>query len=446
MLGRENKTYEQLSTLQNLERFTAKSTHINAGGHKGLCCCTKLLELKFINCPMNYNEHFKDFSKLTNLQSFELSEVTPYVQKNVVELLTDLAFCTNLTKLNLGFRTAFLRNNLKILQGLTRLRNVSITCSSKFPFEDYYHIFSPLPFLSTLRLFNFPSVSVKSNEIHENETSIGFCTGLTNLDLTNHSTLKDQDIATVATNCSNLRTLNLSYCPKVTKLALQSLKGCRELVSLDLTGCIGIHAIGLVDLVAGCSNIKSLRLEKCSQITNKIWKDMIPHCLALEDLNLGECSGLDGNLLSSIQHFTNLTKLDVYNNEWVSDKFVCGIATTLTKLNHLNLNECSQVGNLSLQMIGEHLIYLEQLWLGLLPEITSKGLEKIAGCHYLNYLDVTYCKKIKVEHLEPVLKSCHHLDRIRFAIGHYANTVLFANEREKISQLKRLYPFSLIDA
>ena len=95
------------------------------------------------------------------------------------------------------------------------------------------------------------------------------CTQLSTLNLDGCDKITDAAVVAVASECKQLMTFDLSYCDKITDAAVVALaSGCKQLTTLDLDGCDKITDAVVVALASGCKQLTMLNLRGCSNITD----------------------------------------------------------------------------------------------------------------------------------------------------------------------------------
>ncbi|KAJ7535229.1 hypothetical protein O6H91_12G025700 [Diphasiastrum complanatum] len=107
----------------------------------------------------------------------------------------------------------------------------------------------------------------------------------------------DEGLTILATHCTYLRDLSLSFCSFITDVGLSNLAGCSRLTALRLNFTPGITGRGLLSLVAGCKKISILHLTRCLNVSSVEWLEFLGHHGNLESLAIRNCRGIgEGDL------------------------------------------------------------------------------------------------------------------------------------------------------
>ena len=110
------------------------------------------------------------------------------------------------------------------------------------------------------------------------------------LKLTRHVTDEEMLIMFSGEKFSNLRTLSLYECTRVTDASvLEVARRCSNLQTLNLYECMRITDASLLEVARRCSNIQWLDLTDCSNITDASVMEVARRCSNLQTLSLRRC-------------------------------------------------------------------------------------------------------------------------------------------------------------
>ena len=133
-------------------------------------------------------------------------------------------------------------------------------------------------------------------------------------------TVDDAVVAAVVSKCSQLSSLNLEGCSKITDAAVVAVAaGCPQLTTLNLGcgnlgGCGKITDAAVVAVASGCKQLTTLNLRGCRHITDAAVVAVASGCELLTSLNLGICHNItDAAVVAVVASSSKqLTSLDLY--------------------------------------------------------------------------------------------------------------------------------------
>uniref|UniRef100_A0A3P8Z7J0 F-box/LRR-repeat protein 15-like leucin rich repeat domain-containing protein n=1 Tax=Esox lucius TaxID=8010 RepID=A0A3P8Z7J0_ESOLU len=184
---------------------------------------------------------------------------------------------------------------------------------------------------------------------------------LRELHLGHCSRISDLCIMRVVQN--KLNHLSVCHCENLTDSALEWLGGCSSLLSLDISGCNGLTALG------GNPGLKKLVASECVWITDN-GIEVICYSLDLEDLDVSHCVALSDQAIKALS-------------------FYCRTVVVLL------MHGCPKMTDMAVQYLigGGH--YLRELDISgcvLLTDRTARFLQR--GCPQLNNIKMLYCRGI----------------------------------------------------
>ena len=164
------------------------------------------------------------------------------------------------------------------------------------------------------------------------ENMFAYCSGLTNLDLSNFNTAKVNNMVGMFYNCSGLTNLNVSSfnTANVTNMRYM-FSGCSALTSLDVSHFNTARVTEMATMFSNCSNLTSLDVSnfKFTNVTNMY--NMFGGCSGLTRLDLSGFAITSSTITTSLlQGLTSLQTLIVSNSlvNYLNDDACQGIGST----------------------------------------------------------------------------------------------------------------------
>lgn len=447
----EKNNYQTLSQLKNLEHFEAINLDIDSKSFQSLCKCIKLSKISFVNCPRLDNVAFQHIEKLTNLRTLKIvapaNLIHGFIHDYAIEFLKK---CTGLKEIILSNINQLTNDGINSLRLLTNLHSLNI-CNNKFITWNGLEPLTSLPLLTTLKLPKFffrPELNlIQLNDILHGKNSsevqinyISYCTSLTELDVSQNDLLQDEDLRQIALRCTKLCRLNIGYCRLLTDNAIIYIKEC-PLEWINLAHLF-INSSSINQLGAQAINLQVLSMPGCTRLTDISLSSLGNHSSTLRELNIAGCNHMSEGVILYMYKLTNLTKLDVSHNPWVSDSFVKKICGNLKSIRFLNLSRCWHSTNETFKTIATQLPILQDFRAGHLPNINDEGLIQLCSSKYLKILNVAGNQKISQKGLIKILKNCHDLEEV-FIDFNEGNNFSY----KKMSKIKRrFYTTLIIDA
>ncbi|KAH9608610.1 hypothetical protein KSS87_004379 [Heliosperma pusillum] len=263
------------------------------------------------------------------------------------------------------------------------------------------------------------------------------CRGLTGLDLSNATELRDAAAATIA-EARNLERLWLGRCKLMTDIGIGCIAvGCSKLKVVSLKWCLGVGDLGVGLIAVKCKDLRSLDLSYLP-ITSKCLPAILK-LQSLEELVLEGCFGIDDDSLATLkQESKSLKILDMSSIQNVSHVGLSSLTNgigclqqltlaygssitidlarslqKLSKLQSIKLDGCA-VTCAGLQAIGNGCVSLKELSLSKCAGVTDDGLSSIVRKHMeLEKLDITCCRKITYVSIAHVANSCTSLTSLK---------------------------------
>jgi len=176
------------------------------------------------------------------------------------------------------------------------------------------------------------------------------------------STINDESLKALSSNCHKLKMINLNGCSAITDLGVKYLaENCPQLVYCCLSKCFAITDQALVSLGQGCLQLRTLGLIGCHLLTDQGFQALTKNCKLLENLDLEDCVLItDQTLLYLTNNCSNLKRLALSHCDNITDEGIKYIGTsqkTSESIQYLELDNCTQLTDTAI----EHLISCKQL-------------------------------------------------------------------------------------
>ncbi|KAJ7299016.1 hypothetical protein O6H91_Y323600 [Diphasiastrum complanatum] len=371
-----------LSTLSLDSCAMIGSTGLEAVGKN----CANLLSLSLSKCPAIGDEGIGTVVQNCKFLSFlKLDKVS--ITDNGLALVGNN--CNSLSKLILSE-----------LENLTEEGFVSLRTSSGFKIMKYLCI-----------------TSCKGVSDHSLPIIGGVCKNLKAFSLVDSQTVTDDGLEGFASLCRSLEVLRLDKCPNISGSGLQSLSGnaLGGLKVLHLNMCSGLLDVSLSSgsLHPSCSLLKSLSITHCEGVGNEFLKKIGSSCLSLEKLDLSGLFGVnDSGVMAFLQgNSLPLLSVNLTGCKNLTNKAVCAVARhSGSNLRSLYLDGCEKVTDMSLKVIAEKCIVLQDLDLTKC-KITDAGVVALLATtgSTLKTLSLSGCKHITEKCLYIIQKTCASL-------------------------------------
>ena len=240
------------------------------------------------------------------------------------------------------------------------------------------------------------------------------CKELQSLDL-NSRNITDTNLIFLAKNCTDLKTLHLSYHHEKTNTGIIAIaQHCTHLKEISLRNC-AISDVHLVAISEKCKGLETLDLTGSRQsITDVGIIQLSKHCTRLKSLNLNSCSEdiTDASFLSISQHCKRLEVLNCYGSDIMDDGLV-SIAMNCSYLQSLDITDCENITDDSIIIISKYCKRLHSLWLGGCTNLTDTSLHSLSqGCIGLKLLDISYNENFTDDGITAIAKCCIGLETI----------------------------------
>ncbi|GJN07190.1 hypothetical protein PR202_ga24998 [Eleusine coracana subsp. coracana] len=263
-------------------------------------------------------------SKCSGVADAELSFAVSRL-KNLLKL--DITCCRNITDASLASITTSCTSLISLrMESCAHVSSEGLKLIGKA--ESYCWMYK----LSSLKI----GICLKISD--EGLTQIGkSCPELRDIDLYRCGDISDNGVIRIAQGCPKLESINLSYCTGITDRSLISLSKCSNLNTLEIRGCPRVSSSGIAEIAMGCRLLSKLDIKKCFEINDvgMLYISQFSH--SLRQINLSYCSVTDIGLLSlssicGLQNMTIIHLAGISPNGLIAALLVCG-GLTKVKLN-----------------------------------------------------------------------------------------------------------------
>ncbi|AES73923.2 F-box/LRR protein [Medicago truncatula] len=288
------------------------------------------------------------------------------------------------------------------------------------------------PTLTSLSFSTTPNNSVFNN-IHFIDSLVSL-KGLTSLDL-KRLKISDELLYSIAREGLLLKRLVLQICTGYSYAGIICLvSNCQRLKHLDLQDAGFLNDIHVVNLSLFLSNLVSINLSGCPKLTKSALLTLARYCPSLGEIkmeNIGTDCVENSDSLVDFGVYPQLKSLYLGENTWLSDesiimfasifpnlqlldfnscnrisKGVCEVLRRCSKIRHLNLSECSRVKLLGMNFAVPKLEVLDLSF----TKVDDKTLYAISkNCCGLLQLLLEHCDNVKEKGVKHVVENCTQL-------------------------------------
>ncbi|KAG7393491.1 hypothetical protein PHYPSEUDO_007328 [Phytophthora pseudosyringae] len=244
---------------------------------------------------------------------------------------------------------------------------------------------------------------------------------LRGLNLSGCSHITDAGLWAVARHCqAQLDTIYLAQCEKVTELGLRLLAHNCRLVLVDLSDCPQLNDAALQTLAAGCWMIETFIMKRCRGVSDAGIVKIAQCCKDLRHLDVSECSRLgeygDKALLEIGKCCPKLRVLDLFGCQHVHDPGVRAVSKGCPLLTTLRLTGCRDVSSDAIRVLAQQCTQLEVLSLSGCIKTTNSDLELLAtNCPQLTWLDISGSPNIDARGVRALAQNCTSLTYLSLA-------------------------------
>ncbi|XP_063165430.1 F-box and leucine-rich repeat protein 13 [Candoia aspera] len=441
---------------------------------------TNVVQLNFHDCAALHWLTFKKIGQCLNLQQLNVSkcqglndELIRHVAEGCSALIylnlshTNISNATlallprsfpNLQFLSIAYCRKFTDKGLQYLgngRGCQKLIYLDISGCLQITVEGFRNIGNSCSGIQCLIINEMPTlsdrclqalaqkcqriVSVESDESpHVSDKglrTLGVC-NLAKVKIQGSNQVTDLSFKVMSECWPQMKHIRVSYCPKLTDVALKLITPLDHIVILNLSGCIRISDSGIRSLVEGPSGprLKELILTNCCYISESALLKVAERCLSLIYLNLLNCQAVNDvgihyltmipslayvnisricitdQALESLGKLWKIKEVVLSECKLISDAGMKALCSDLKKLDYIDFSYCQHISNNALKYLSFSCRRLTTLIMAGCPKISDTGIQFIAaGCSYLHYLDVSGCKNLTDKALRFLAKGCPQL-------------------------------------
>lgn len=246
--------------------------------------------------------------------------------------------------------------------------------------------------------------------------------------------LSDNQIEILTHHLPHLSHLNISD-SHLDDLKLERLTShLSKLTYLNLNYCQSITSIGFQTLTS-LTSLTRLETEGCQGFENSNLQAIATSLSKLHHLNISWCCKLDSTGIQALLFLKDLSHLNISGSEGVDDSSLNAISPHLINLTYLNISDCKNVGNLGIQALISFK-HLAHLIMSDCDGIDDASL-KVITTHLTNLteLNIELCRNIGLSGIKNLvsLKNLTHL--ILPACCHDASLYILAFHLVKLTYL-----------
>lgn len=292
-------------------------------------------------------------------------------------------------------------------------------------------------------LINHPDMSRHLQEDDIDESFINvltkYCPNLQHIDVSSLKGINDKCLFMMLTRCRNLKTLNVSNCPSVTKKGFSEAfeKAKAKLANLHLSFCGIKNGSCLIKMNSNFRDLSSLDLSGCSELNEKTAIALFDSLPELKSLNLNGCKKMTDKVLMKIsERCTHVRELQLSDCASITDKGLSEISCSLRALTILNIQGCKKISDAPCYIIGKQLTEPTALVLGS-TSITDSGISslvlkldnlttldisgtKATGASLVTIsnkcriqtINISNCSEVRDEHLMELAKSNPYIQEL----------------------------------
>ncbi len=265
--------------------------------------------------------------------------------------------------------------------------------------------------------------------------------------------LTNASMKTLSEGCKEtLTAIDISHCLGITEAGLSWLAGtvgqmslpCKELISLNISGCVRIRNPGVSDLGFNCHKLQFLAMRDCRELTSTCIVDLVSNGTgpSLRLLNMMGCVKMTNRAGYAIgKHCPNLESLNVGRCPDMKDKGVIAMAEGCPKLQSVNLAGCKTISELAVCAIADHCKAIQMLNVTGCEDVTENGMKELLrglpftdlARTYIGFKPKNNYRKIRLKIQRDTLEKAAAIRIQALAIGHATRVRL---EQDRIDFIK----------
>ncbi|XP_054824796.1 F-box protein At3g58530 isoform X3 [Prosopis cineraria] len=223
--------------------------------------------------------------------------------------------------------------------------------------------------------------------------------GLDSLNLNGCQKISDEGVEAITSCCPQLKSFSIYW--NVRKEG----RGKQGRIPLERIRECNISDQSLEFVAENYSELESLNLTRCIKLTDSGLKQLLEKCLSLQSLNLYALSSFTDEVYKEISLLVHLKLLDLCGAQNLSDEGLSSISKCKNLIT-LNLTWCVRVTDEGVISIARSCTSIESLSLFGITGVTDKSLEALSksGYNKITTLDVNGCIGIKNRSREKLLQ------------------------------------------
>ncbi|XP_054883364.1 dynein regulatory complex subunit 6 isoform X2 [Poeciliopsis prolifica] len=186
-----------------------------------------------------------------------------------------------------------------------------------------------------------------------------------------YTLITNQSLKAIFRNCHSLQYLSLAHCRRFTDDGFTTLtteEGGRNLIHLDLSGCLQMTPKGFDYISTGCPSLKEVVMNDMTTLSDTCVLALLSKCYTLSSISLVGCPLLSDITFKVMAKVANLKSLSIEGNNQITDVTWEALCSFSAGLNKLHVVDC--------------------------PGMTDDGMRYVAMLRHLNYLDVSLCSRV----------------------------------------------------
>ncbi|XP_053377632.1 dynein regulatory complex subunit 6-like isoform X5 [Mercenaria mercenaria] len=392
--------------------------------------CSNLQDLNFSECVGLNDEMLKLVAKGCKILLYLNVSHTNITDAS---LRTIAKYCSNLQYLSLAHCKKFTDRGLLYLssgKNSKKLDYLDVSGCLQITPDGFKNLSQGCTNLQTLLLNDFPTLSDdcltpvanRLTRIHtmsflgsplisdETFKRIAGNKSLKKIKIEGNHRISDVSLRAIGMHCANLEHLYIADCQRLTDLALKSLSTCRFLTVANFADCVRITDKGVRQLVDGpCGpKLRELNLTNCIRVGDMAMVNIHKRCHNLTYLSVCFCEHISEAGIELLGQTHSLTSIDISGCN-CGDGGLSSLGNN-SRLRDVTLSECANITDLGLQKFAQQCKNIERLDLSHCMQITDGAIKNLAFCcRMLNVLNLAGCKLVTDLSIQYLSGVCHYL-------------------------------------
>lgn len=212
----------------------------------------------------------------------------------------------------------------------------------------------------------------------------------------------------IATHCTTLQSINLSYSMNIGYANLVTLaKRCKNLVEMNLS-----HghqwSFCIPTLAANCPQLQCLRADGCTMCEDDCLVTLSQYCHHLQHLSIREWRRVTNTGIHALTACAELRSFTVTGNDFISSTSIVELAKGCVKLQDVCIPKCVAQIHLAIEALVQHCPTLRILRSDS-SHVSNTCLSVLHPCITLRTVELCYNTHITAPALVKLLQHCSHL-------------------------------------